>query len=694
MNANDAYLIKFLSQNNVCFEIPVYQRNYDWTTENCKQLLEDIAASVKSGLRSYFIGSVVHIQEKGPVSVTGLNKIVIIDGQQRLTTVSLILLAIAQLTKDKHQSEPILNSYLLNPMQPEASKVKLKPVKGDGQVFTDIINGKEPTQANSVGRNYRFIRDALKSGVFSSEQILDGLGRLKIVEVSLETGTDNPQLIFESLNSTGLGLSHSDLVRNFILMSLSYEKQKAFYERYWIEIEKNCAFRTAEFIRDFLVIKTKKIPPKDSVYKMFKQFAIGHDSAATELLLESLLQYSKLYSYIWEVDHPSKGISDSLANLRKLGAKSVTPYLISLLEDFESKDLSEEIVVRAIDLIESFIIRRSICELPSSSLVKAFASLHRETKKVGEAWPNQYAEYLMYVLGRKSAKGRFPKNAEVDLALEERDFYQFNHSIRNFIFNALENKNKREKTNIQDGIIDGELSIEHIMPQTLSKKWREDLGSKHNDIHERYLNVLGNLTITGHNSKISNKPFREKVEHAFADSPFWLNKFPASKKTWGEEEILGRTRMLAKKVQDLWPDVDRTLAYQTDELEEHVLSEPIDVKYTNPVSIEINGNSFEADTYREVMAEFLKFVHAIDSTKLFGLKDVEKFSKCIISEDPSELKSPYEISEGLFTEGWASATTHVKNITKIAPHFGIDLDDVVITTMKERRPEIKMPKVG
>lgn len=694
MNANDAYLMKFLSQNNVCFEIPVYQRNYDWGEEHCRQLLEDITSCVDSEISSYFIGSIVHIQEKGPVSVTGLNNVVIIDGQQRITTVSLILLAIANSFQEDKQADPILNNYLLNPLQEGEGKIKLKPVKGDGQVFSEIIRGKEPSVANSVGRNYKFIKNAFLSGVFDKDKILDGLGRLKIVEVSLEVGKDNPQLIFESLNSTGLGLSHSDLVRNFILMSLNFEKQKDFYEKYWVEIEKNCNYKTAEFIRDYLVIKTKKIPPKNAVYKVFKHYALGNGFDETEELLKSLLGYSKFYSYIWREEHPDSEIKNALLSLRQIGAKAITPYLIPLLEDYDTGQLSKEIVVQSIELCESFIIRRSICELPSSSLVKAFGSLHREAKRVGEDWQSEYVNYLMYVLGRKVNKGRYPKDSEVDLAIQERDFYQFNHTIRNYIFNALENKNKREKTNIQDGIQEGELSIAHIMPQTLSKKWKQSLGENHKEVHERCLNVLGNLTVTGFNSKISNKTFSEKVEQAFEESPFWLNKYVKKQTEWGEEQILGRGKELLKRVLNLWGDVDRSLEYQTNEFEDHVLADPIDVKYTNPVSIEIDGNVFEASTYREVMAEFLRYVHSLDSTKLFGLQDVEKFSRCIITEDPSQLKRPYEVAEGVFTEGWASATTLVRNITRAAPHFGIDLENIVITTHKERRPKIKMSKAA
>jgi uncharacterized protein with ParB-like and HNH nuclease domain len=359
MNANDAYLMKFLSQNNVCFEIPVYQRNYDWAEEHCKQLLEDITTCVESDLTSYFIGSIVHIQEKGPVSVTGLNKVVIIDGQQRITTVSLILLAIANLFKEAKQADPILNNYLLNPLQEGEGKIKLKPIKGDGQVFSEIIKGKEPTVTNSVGRNFKFIKNAFETGMFDKNKILDGLGRLKIVEVSLEVGTDNPQLIFESLNSTGLGLSHSDLVRNFILMSLSLEQQKRFYETYWVEIEKNCSYRTAEFIRDYLVIKTKKIPAKNAVYKVFKQYALGNRFNKTEDLLKSLLNCSKIFSYIWREDHPDSEIKKGLLNLRQIGVKAVTPYLIPLLEDYNNESLSKEIVIQAMELCESFIIRRS-----------------------------------------------------------------------------------------------------------------------------------------------------------------------------------------------------------------------------------------------------------------------------------------------------------------------------------------------
>ena len=694
MNASDAYLMNFLSKSNVCFEIPVYQRNYDWKEEHCRQLLEDITACEENQIDSYFIGSIVHIQERGPISVTGLNNIVIIDGQQRITTISLILLAIASVSKDKSKAKPIIDSYLLNPLQNEAGKVKLKPIKGDYDSFIEIITGKEPSISNTVGRNYKFIKDSLSSGVYDCDKILNGLGKLKIVEVALEVGRDNPQPIFESLNSTGMGLSHSDLVRNFILMSLSYEKQKDYYNKYLVEIEKNCNYKTAEFIRDFLIIKTKKIPSKGSVYKVFKQYALGDEYGKPEELLETLLNYSKHFSYIWQEEHPVKGVHKALLSIRKIGSKATSSYLMPLLKELEDGNISSEVVIKSIDLCESFIIRRSICELPSNALTKAFASLHREAKRVGDEWKSEYINYLMYVFGRKANKGRFPKNGELQTAILERNFYQFNHVIRNFILNAIENKNKKEKTNIQEGIEDGDLSIEHIMPQTLSKKWKLALGEGAKEIHEKYLNTIGNLTVTAFNSKISNKVFSEKLEQAFAKSPFWLNRYVAKQSEWDVTQIKERAKVLSKRVQELWGDVDRSLEYQTDELEDHVLADPIDVKYTNPVAIEINGNSYEALTYREVMAEFLRYLLTLDSTKLFGLQAVEKFKRCIVSEDPSELKVPYMVVEGVFTEGSASATTLVKNITRAAPHFGIELEDIVIVTHKERRQKFKMNKAA
>lgn len=699
MQAKDDSLIKFLNQNNVCFEIPVYQRNYDWNLEQCKQLIDDISFCIKNNRESYFLGSIVHIQDKRPFTITGINKVVIIDGQQRITTISLLLLAIANTIDSESKKNHIINSYLVNHMQDGLEKIKLKPIKNDNIIFSEILNGNSITNySSSILRNYKYFLELLKTKDYLPEEILEGIGRLRIVEIMLEIGKDNPQLIFESLNSTGLGLKSSDLVRNFILMSEEPELQTKLYEKYWIEIEQNCNFQTEDFIRCYLMIKDKNVVKKDLIYKTFKDYVFKLNDKKAEDVLKELQFYSRLYSQVWNDKNKhminSDRISNALRNLQSLQVFPTVSYLMSLMEDYNNNILNEETVLKAIEICESYIIRRSICDIPSSSLIKTFSSMHREVKRTGDDWQNKYINYLMFNYNRRGNKGRFPSDAEVNSLFHERDFYHLQPEIRNFILNSLENKNKREQTKLIEDINEKKLSIEHIMPQTLNKEWKITLGENYKNIHEKYLNVIGNLTVTGYNSIMSNKSFEDKKSDSFDESPFWLNKYLKKVNTWGEKEIKERTVLISERAMEIWPDVDRTINFESNNYEIHSLDEEYEIEYTKPVTIEIDGNLFKAQSYREVTIAFLKYLLNLDSNKLFELQKIDNFKGVLVNEDVSKFKSALKFEEGLYTEGWYSANDHVKRIKRTANYFNIKLEDIIITTYKEKKKSFKKHKAA
>lgn len=556
MRADETNLLKFLNGPKQ-FIIPIYQRTYSWTQTECKQLWNDIIKAGKDpSISGHFIGSIVYV-EKGLYQISAVPKFLVIDGQQRLATIALLLSALCKAIDTNEaplemSSDKVKSYYLLNDKESEELRYKLVLTKSDKDTLFKIVGHKELTDEDALRLkdNYDFFREQINSSDLNV--VYQGIAKLILIDVSLDRERDNPQLIFESLNSTGLELTQADLVRNYILMGLEKNEQELLYTDYWYPMEKN--FGHAEysdlfdrFMRDYLTIKTGKIPKIKDVYSAFKSYA--QSFASMKDLVEEIYKYSKYFVNIALEREEDKEIKEAIADINTLKVDVSYPFLLQVYEDYSQQIIAKEDLLQILRYIESYVFRRSICGIPTNSLNKTFANLYKEIQQ------ENYLESFVAKMLLKDSYRRFPRDKEFKEQLIIKDVY--NLRIRNYLLDKLENHERKEKVIIE------EYTIEHIMPQNenLSKEWRQELGENWEDIQDEYLHTIGNLTLTGYNSELSDRPFKEKrdMQGGFADSPIRLNRTIAHLESWDEREIIKRAKELTDLAASLWkcPNLDK-----------------------------------------------------------------------------------------------------------------------------------------
>ena len=432
MRATEANFLHFLSGNNKQFIIPIYQRTYSWTFEQCNQLWNDINRLANHPeIPGHFIGSIVYIA-KGIYTVTAIQSLMVIDGQQRITTVSLLLAAIGK-AADKNKNYPnislnkIRNSYLSNFQGEGEFRNKLILTKSDKETFINLIDG-IPLPDNSSKRiveNFDYFSRLIKENKSDLRKLFEGIGKLIIVDVSLDRTQDNPQLIFESLNSTGLELSQADLIRNYILMGQEPETQKELYENYWYPMEKSFGQNEYikyfdRFMRDYLTIKNEgKIPKIKEVYKEFKVFAPINNHKTIEPTLKNIYVYSKYFVGLAFGKNMDDKISTAIKDINTLKVEVAYPFLMEVLRDYSEQVINKEDVIGVLRLVESYVFRRAICGIPTNSLNKTFATLYKEIKK------EHYMESINAALLNKDSYRRFPLDDESLREFMVKDLYNF-----------------------------------------------------------------------------------------------------------------------------------------------------------------------------------------------------------------------------------------------------------------------------
>ncbi|GAA7813157.1 DUF262 and DUF1524 domain-containing protein [Helicobacter pylori] len=552
MKANAMKLLDFIGKSQEKqFVIPIYQRVYSWEKEQCKQLWDDIAKTGGNDqIEGHFIGSIVFVHDG--IYTTSHNELLIIDGQQRLTTITLLFIALRDHLNDedefleKFSRQKIQNRYLINSDEKGDKKFKLILSESDRDTLLSLIdeNRRKPSEPSlKIMENFELFEEWIRKNTDKLETIFKGLDKLMVVEISLERGKDNPQLIFESMNSTGKDLTQTDLIRNYIIMETEIEKQKIFYEKYWRAMEED--FKQNEtlfnqFVRHYLTIKTREIPNINKVYEAFKRYQ-QERGIETEVLLQDLQKYCGYFYRIVFKKEADKDLNKALGFLVDLERDVIYPLLLELYSDYSDGVLSQQDFIPIIALIESYICRRTVCGLGTNGLNKIFASF---TKKINK---DQYLESIKaHFLSLETTKGKFPKDSEFKNLFITIDFY--NLKEKKYFFERLENFDTKEPVNTQ------EYTIEHIMPQTLTKEWKRDLGGNFQAIHDKYLHTIGNLTLTGYNSEYSNRSFQEKrdMEKGFNDSPLKLNQSLKDLESFGEEEILNRAKDLAALALKIW----------------------------------------------------------------------------------------------------------------------------------------------
>ncbi|MGL2377276.1 GmrSD restriction endonuclease domain-containing protein [Helicobacter pylori] len=547
MKAEATTLLGFFEENqNNQFVIPIYQRVYSWEKEQCKQLWDDI---IKIGgndkMNGHFIGSILYVLDGNTPS----SPLLIIDGQQRLTTITLLCIALRNHLSDEVKREEIEDLYLINGDKNGDKKFKLILSKSDKDTLLSLIdkNKRKPSEPSvKIMENFELFEKWISKNTGKLETIFKGLEKLMIVWIALDKGKDDPQLIFESMNSKGIELTQTDLTRNYIIMETeTEEKQKDFYNRYWRAMEEDFKQNKTlfnRFVRHYLTIKTGEVPKIKKVYEAFKDYQ-QKEGIEIEDLLKDLQKYCGYFCQILfkkEADERDKGLNEALGFLVDLEMDVVYPLLLELYSDYKDGVLSKQDFIPIIALTESYLCRRAVCGLGSNGLNKIFPSF---TKKIDK---KQYLKSVEKHFGSLKGKQRFPNNDEFKDLFITIDFYHFKKN--KYFLERLENFDTKEPVDTQ------ECNIEHIMPQTLDLEWERDLGENFKAIHEKYLHTIGNLTLTGYNAEYSNNSFQEKrdMENGFKQSSLKLNQSLKNLESFGEKEILKRTEALADWALKIW----------------------------------------------------------------------------------------------------------------------------------------------
>ena len=555
MKATEANFLAFL-QKSTQFIIPIYQRTYSWTEKQCRQLWDDLnRAGASEDIAVHFIGSIVYV-EQDLSQVSHQSPLLVIDGQQRLTTLSLLIEAIARAVGD---GEPVKGFsaaklrayYLTNSLESEDRFFKLLLSQTDARSLKAIIrSGEQPVEPSlRVVSNFELFTQLLADPGCDLPTVCRGLAKLVVVDIALKSGQDNPQLIFESMNSTGKELSQADLIRNFVLMGLDPKVQTRLYEDYWRPMELEFgqeAYGTQfdGFMRHYLTVRSGEIPREREVYEAFKEYARTRPvaEAGVESLVRDIRGCAKRFCAMALGREENSELAAAFHDLRELKVDVAYPLLLTLYDDYSSGLLSAVHFVAAVRLIEAYVFRRAICSIPTNSMNKTFGTFAKAIRK------DRYLDSIKAHFLLMPSYRRFPKDEEFRRSLMTRDLYNFPR--RSYWLRRLENHDRKERVAVDD------YSIEHIMPQNpnLAMEWQRALGAEWRRVQEQWLHTLGNLTLTAYNSEYSDRPFREKrdMKGGFVESPLKLNAGLASLSEWNESAIRHRAESLADLAVVVW----------------------------------------------------------------------------------------------------------------------------------------------
>ena len=552
MKASEKKIKDLFSEAKTFFAIPVYQRDYNWQEKHCKQLFEDILNVGKDiDITSHFIGSIVYIHEG--VYGIGEKEFYVIDGQQRMITITLLHIALYHRLKESKEeyADEIYELYLVNKFSKRDIKLKLLPPEENLNILNKILEENweelEEYQDRNIVKNYKFFKEIISN--YSNEEIeylLAGLDKIIYVDIALEKDKDDPQKIFESLNSTGLDLSQGDLIRNYILMDLEREKQNLVYKNLWLPIENNCKISlgneiknyVSDFIRDYLTLKNGKIPSKPKVFEEFKEF---YDKNNDEQL-EDIKNFSEEYSHIIKPNtEKDKDIRKELENLKVLDQTVINTFLIGILRDYRKNKIVKNEILEILKLLQSYIWRRFITEKPSNALNKIFQGMYLRISK-----DQKYYKSLEESLLNQD----FPTDDELKEALKTKNVYKDKEKLR-YVFKELENYNHNELIDFENE----KITIEHIFPQKPNKSWKEKYSDYELEEMKTFKDTISNLTLTGSNANLGNKSFLEKRNddiHGYKNSKRYLNKYLSKLNEWNLSAMEGRFEELFKNIVKVW----------------------------------------------------------------------------------------------------------------------------------------------
>lgn len=687
MKGSEAKMTGFMEGADKRFVIPVYQRKYDWKLDNCRQLFDDLIKIVQDSRSSHFFGSIVSSVVPNGSKI----EYHIIDGQQRLTTVSLLLLAIRNLimqgkitSAEGKLDEQISQRFLISPWAKEDDRIKLRPVKSDRDALTRLFGEEEDFDPTSnLTLNYRFFCDQLLKEVVPVDELYAAIGKLEIISITLDHG-DNAQLIFESLNSTGLALTEGDKIRNYILMGQPPLDQTRLYDTYWTTIERCTGNDVSGFVRDYLSIKQQITPTISNVYRAFKEYA-ENAKLPIETLLEDLRRYARFFEklLICKSGLGNKKLDDCLYRMMRLEIVVTRPFLMEVLRLNQDGKLSVDDVLQVFLITENYLFRRNICDVPTNALNKIFLNLNREILRYDNT-AEGYVEKFIYALLSKRESGRFPDDEEFTAALATKQVYLMRGKYKAYLFERLENFGTIETKDVYTHLDNNVYTIEHIMPQHLSPAWTESLGANAAEIHSTWVHRLANLTLTGYNPNLSNKPFAEKrdaEEGGYKASGLKMNQRISGKESWGLPELEERNAELMTLAKKIWSYPQTKFVPAEREFDSCTLDDE-NVELTGRDIVKYSYQNVEqpVTSWADMFEHVIKFLHQKDKSILSGLAYSTSTSTDLVnyvSSTEDGLRSALKIDDNIFVERNTSTAMKISILRRLFVLYDADPMDLV-----------------
>lgn len=682
LEAKKIRILDFIGKGKKTFNIPVYQRNYDWQEENCKKLFTDIENIIKYNEEiEHFLGTVVYVLTK---IERDYEEYVLIDGQQRITSISLLLKALHEKIISEDTKESIWEQYLINKKSPDNIRIRLKPIESDSVSYKQLIDNNDDSSNSNVCRNYKIFKELLENSHYSAEQIYSALYKIELVTIKLEKDkkSENPQLIFESLNSTGLSLTQADLIRNYLLMNSEYEKQTVLYKNFWLKIEIELTNKKiSDFIRDFLTMKTGKIANKNKVYDDFKEYMRIQKELNEEAVLEELVTYSKYYNWFLNANSNNEKINEKLKHFKYLKNTTVYPLLLSIFEDtYYYKKLDEDKLLKIIDLLISYIFRRTICGYKTNSINKVFASI---PKKILE---NQNEKDIYFKIEKNLMERRletiFPRDEEFKLNFIKYNFEK-NKELLRYTLKELEQK-------VSNNVINdtSNLNIEYIMPENLNSEWKLELGEKKfENTHLEYLGTIGNSSLIENDLLRYNKNFKTKKEF-YQKSNIEITRNINNYQVWTDNEIKNRAEQLYEKSKEIWSIPAGYKIQKLNNIEygkEYLLNSSINVTGEKPDKLIIDGIPYPVKSWKGLLEKLCIELYNLDSDifkELIYNPNFQTKERVILSNSISKLRQPIEISNDLYIESNLNANAILSYADIIAANF--ELSDEIYFVLKRK----------
>lgn len=637
-------LHEFIEGHKIQFVIPVYQRNYDWLIDNCDQLFSDLVKLSRSNRCSHFFGSIVTSSAD-----SSYNRLVI-DGQQRLTTISLLLLAGIKAVKDgaieiseESKIDEAYEVFLKAKFCNSERKIKLVPIENDRIAYDKIFNDEDSFDEDSkITRNYRHFYDLLtrKPQALSFDQLLDAIERLQIISIELDSD-DDAQLIFESLNSTGLALTEADKIRNYLLMSLTPEEQHMCFKNYWQKIEQATENQPTKFLRDYLTIQQQLQRPvrQSNIYYEWKKYMDGHGRKEE---LVKMLDYAHYYQQVTEAKLSTAKLSEKMRHICNIETDVTNVFFIQFLKYASANNLSEDEIFKVIDLVESYLARRIVCNMPGNALTQVFCALHKDVLKSIEEYSsanvelgNSYSDILTYHIMRRDGNYQLPRDVQFVESIKTRDTYHMLKPFQIFLFERLENSVHGEYNDVATDMKKKDATIEHIMPQTLNGDWKAMLGDNYEEIQDKYLHTFANLTLTGINSELSNKPFEIKrdskkigneIYPGYKNSKYRLTKNVTLCDKWTEIELQNRCNEIVATFLRLYPLPQTTFKPLPKPVDEASLDEEtFSPTNRNLKGFRLFGNEYNETTWKGMLLQVVKLVMERYTDIVDTLYDAEGF---------------------------------------------------------------------